>query len=68
MWIDIEDELPPHGVWVVLTRKLGDPAYTGATYKFKIKGQGLSDKLRDVGYTHWRVKDDRRKRLGSRSY
>ena len=71
MWNEVEKELPPYGVWVEMTRKLGDPACTGATIRWLMKGQYLLDHMRSVGYTHWKVKefkDERRERLCSGSY
>ena len=68
VWIDVENELPPYGVWVEMTRKLGDSVYTDATIRWLMKGQYMLDHMRDVGYTHWKVKefkDERRERLCS---
>ena len=62
MWIDVENELPPYGEWVVLTRKLGSPEHTGATIRWLMEGEYLLKHLRDVGYTHWKAKEFRDER------
>ena len=54
-WIDIEDELPPRDIWVNTTRKVANPEYIG-TIKFDAPEYIVLQHMKDVGYTHWKLK------------
>jgi hypothetical protein len=61
LWIPVEEREPPLGTWIYLTRNPGDDEYT-ATQKLCFRPgseyEGSLEFCRDIGYTHWKYKDE----------